>query len=360
MIALVLLLGIVSGISSDCPPPNVPNGVIIDNQGPYTDGSTVNGRCPGNGYFLGPSSMTCIFGFWAPSFLGQCSNGQQNSCPTPQPPEGGRLSSEGPFGSGDTVNAVCEDGGYVIGVSSMSCVFGHWAPSFFGACTNSKRYSCQVPSPKPGMALNREGTLKSDETVEATCTENMKVLVGIRSMTCVLGHWAPNQLGDCVDVNQLGTVVYSDGNGQVIIKFRNSTDISDLGNGELLIKYSGGGYGIEQVKGYTGTPDSQGSTWSIQNGMIYKDGVLIPSVGYSYGTVKLSGYKVLQANSGISSIPGMNGVSIRNNVVYVNGIPVAERTGIGLGGISINNMGTVGSNNNVFGSSFNNNDNVYY
>ncbi|RCN29455.1 sushi domain protein, partial [Ancylostoma caninum] len=224
----------------DCPFPNIPGGIIVDYQGPYTDGVTINGRCQGNGYIMGPSSMTCLFGNWVPPFLGQCSNGLQYSCPTPHAPQGAHLSSQGPFGNGDMVRAICDDGGYILGPSSMACVMGHWAPAFFGDCTSSQRYSCQVPPPKPGMSLSRQGTVRSDDTVTATCTENMKVLIGIKSMTCVFGHWAPNQFGDCVDVNQLGTVVYSDGSGLVIVKYRNGTEIKDLGNGELLIQYSSG------------------------------------------------------------------------------------------------------------------------
>ncbi|EYB98167.1 hypothetical protein Y032_0133g1746 [Ancylostoma ceylanicum] len=270
--------------AGDCPPPNIPNGIIVDYHGPYTDGATINGRCQGNGYIMGPSSMTCLFGNWVPPFMGQCSNGLQYSCPTPRAPQGAHLSSQGPFGNGDMVQAICDDGGYILGPSSMACVMGHWAPAFFGDCTSSQRYSCQIPSPKPGMALSRQGTVRSDESVTATCTQNNKVLLGIKSMTCVFGHWAPNQFGDCVDVNQLGTVVYSDGSGLVIVKYRNGTDIKDLGNGVLMIQYSSGGYGIEQVRGYTGVP-------------------------------------------GISMAGGMTGVQVRNGIVYINGVAVAKRIG---------------------------------
>ncbi|KAL6733728.1 hypothetical protein Aduo_004352 [Ancylostoma duodenale] len=271
-------------LPGDCPPPNIPSGITVDYHGPYTDGVTINGRCQGNGYIMGPSSMTCLFGNWVPPFLGQCSNGLQYSCPTPNAPQGAHLSRQGPFGNGDMVQAICDDGGYILGPSSMVCVMGHWAPAFFGDCTSSQRYSCQVPPPKPGMSLSRQGTVRSDETVTATCTENMKVLVGIKSMTCVFGHWAPNQFGDCVDVNQLGTVVYSDGSGLVIVKYRNGTEIKDLGNGELLIQYSSGGYGIEQVRGYTGRP-------------------------------------------GISMAGGVTSVQVRNGIVYINGVAVAKRIG---------------------------------
>ncbi|ETN83069.1 hypothetical protein NECAME_01868 [Necator americanus] len=183
--------------------------------------------------------MVCVFGNWAPSFMGECSNGPQYSCPTPRPPRGGRLSSQGPFGSGDSVTGICDDGGYIIGVSSLICVMGHWAPSFFGDCTNSQRYSCRVPSPRPGMTLSRTGNVKSDESVTATCTENMKVLVG--------------------------------------------------------------GYGVEKVKGYSGTPDS-------------------------FGTIKLTGYKALQKDHGFPTLSNTVGIVVLNGVVYVNGVPVAQRT----------------------------------
>ncbi|VDM80061.1 unnamed protein product [Strongylus vulgaris] len=161
----------------------------------------------------------------------------------------------------------------------MTCVMGMWAPSFFGHCTTSTRYSCEVPNPKPGMTLDKTGMVASDQSVTATCIEPMKVLAGIKSMRCVLGHWAPNVLGDCVNIDELGTVVYSDGKGNVIIKYHNGTSIKDLGNGELLIKYSSGGYGIEQVKGYAGTPNSEGHRWSIADGLIIRDGSPVPSSG---------------------------------------------------------------------------------
>ncbi|KAK6732701.1 hypothetical protein RB195_016832 [Necator americanus] len=131
--------GFLGGFSKKCPAPNIPKGIIVDNRGPYENGATISGRCAGGGYILGPDTMVCVFGNWAPSFMGECSNGPQYSCPTPRPPRGGRLSSQGPFGSGDSVTGICDDGGYIIGVSSLICVMGHWAPSFFGDCTNSQR-----------------------------------------------------------------------------------------------------------------------------------------------------------------------------------------------------------------------------
>ncbi|KHJ92118.1 sushi domain protein [Oesophagostomum dentatum] len=338
MIVLVLFAAILKYADADCPAPSIPSDAIIDNTGPYPNGATINARCKGNGYFLGPSFMTCVFGNWAPPFLGKCSNGPEFSCPTPQAPEGAHLSRQGPFGNGDTVEAICDKGGHIIGVSSMGCVMGNWAPSFFGECTTGPKYSCTIPSPKPGMSLSHQGVVPSEVSVTATCTEDMKVLTGIKSITCVLGRWAPNKFGDCVDVNKLGKVVYSDGKGQVIVKYRNETDVQDLGNGELLVKYSSGGYGIEQVKGYRGTPDSEGHQWKIVDGVIYRDGANVPSFGFNYGTIRLSGFEVIPQNKRTNILPGTIGVTVLNNVLYINGVPVARRTGSGSQGIFVNTV----------------------
>ncbi|CAJ0607725.1 unnamed protein product [Cylicocyclus nassatus] len=333
-----------AGLQKECSAPKIPSGVEIDNKGPYPNGATINVKCQGKGYILGPSSMTCVFGNWAPNFFGQCSHGPGYSCTAPQAPEGAHLSRQGPFGNGDSVEAICDKGGYIIGVSSMTCVMGSWAPSFFGECSDGRKYSCEVPKAKSGMSLDKQGVVPSDETVTATCTENMKVLAGIKSMTCVLGHWAPNVLGNCVDISGLGSVVYSDGKENVIVKYHEYTNVSDLGNGELLIKYSSGGYGIEKVKGYKGVPSSEEHRWSIVNGMIERDGTIIPSVGYSRGTVKLSGYEKIDQNSGISNISGPTGVNIINDIVYINGVPVARRINGGSGDVSINNVAGTGFN----------------
>lgn len=215
----------------------------------------------------------------------------------------------------------------MIGVSSLSCIFGQWEPPFFGDCSNSKRYSCEVPPAPAGVSLSKQGMVPSDVVVTATCTEDMKVLLGIDRITCVLGNWAPNRFGRCVDISELGTVVYDNGDGRVIVNYKNGTTITELGNGRLRIQYSNGGYGIVKVKGYRGTPDSQGSTWSIQNNQIFKNGAPVQNSAVSFGTIELTGYTPLPPDHNLPPISTSSGVTVINNILYVNGVPMARRTG---------------------------------
>ncbi|PIO66900.1 hypothetical protein TELCIR_11371, partial [Teladorsagia circumcincta] len=120
----------------------------------------------------------------------------------------------------------------------------------------------------------------------------LRQIPGVNTLRCVLGQWAPDRFGYCVDIGDLGTVVYNSGYGQVIVKFPTEPVVKELANDQLLIesfrgwlpygpKKSGvgllsGGYGIVDVKGYRGIPDSEGYTWSIQNNQIYRNGVLLP------------------------------------------------------------------------------------
>ncbi|WKY07302.1 hypothetical protein Q1695_007048 [Nippostrongylus brasiliensis] len=351
----LLLFSLVLAVKSDCPTPPIPDGVLIDNNGPYENGATVNVRCPGNGYILGPSSMTCVFSFWAPPFVGHCSNSQSNSCETPQIPEGTHLSREGPFGMGDTVSLLCNNGTSVLGVSTMSCVFGRWAPDRFGDCLGSRRYSCQVPTASPGLELSTSGTLPHGSSVTATCTAENKVLVGIKSLTCVLGNWAPNHFGDCVDISALGTVVYSNGAGQAIVKFKEKVTVTNIAPNQYVIVFSDGGYGIVDVRTYTGQPDSEGSTWSIDGNTIYRDGSRIQSA--RFGVILLKGYRLLSSSEGefwyfflsnlkwylIVNISPRNlslhvgssiSTSTTNGILYINGVPVAEAIGDGSASVS--------------------------
>ncbi|KAK6024004.1 hypothetical protein OSTOST_10194 [Ostertagia ostertagi] len=50
------------------------------------------------------------------------------------------------------------------------------------------------------MALSTSGVLPSGSSVTATCAEDMKVLIGVNTIRCVLGQWAPNRFGYCVDI----------------------------------------------------------------------------------------------------------------------------------------------------------------
>ncbi|KAK6046796.1 hypothetical protein COOONC_15699 [Cooperia oncophora] len=170
--------------------------------------------------------MECVFGMWVPPFVGSCTSSPSYSCPTPLIPDGARLTRLGPFAMGDEIGLLCDGGGHVIGPSSLSCVFGEWAPPFFGTCSNGRQYSCEVPVPPEGIGLSAQGVLPSGSSVTATCTDDMKVL--------------------------LGKVVYDSGYGQVIVRYPDGPVIKDLGNNQLLIEAFKGGYGIQDVKGYRG------------------------------------------------------------------------------------------------------------
>ncbi|KHJ87420.1 hypothetical protein OESDEN_12807 [Oesophagostomum dentatum] len=215
----------------------------------------------------------------------------------------------------------------------MACVMGNWAPSFFGECTTGSKHSCTVPSPRPGMALSHQGVVPSYTSVTVTCNEEMKVLTGNKRITCTFGHWAPSEFGDCVDVNELGKVVYSDGKGQVIVHYNNGTDAQDLGNGKLLIKYFSGRYGIEKVKGYRGIPDNEGHQWKIaspQPGfqwkmVMYMDGEIVRNPGFNHGIMRVSGYEVIPEKERTNIHPSATGVAVVNNVLYINGVPVARK-----------------------------------
>ncbi|KAK5972024.1 Sushi domain protein [Trichostrongylus colubriformis] len=339
----LLVIALLPYGSTDCPPPRAPDGVLLDAKPPYTEGSTVYARCPGNGQIIGPVSMTCTFGMWVPPLLGHCTNDPSNFCPTPQVPDRARLTRQGPFATGDRVGIICDGGGHVIGVSSLACVFGQWAPPFFSDCSNSIRYSCEVPAPPIGITLSAHGLLPSDSTVTATCTEDMKVFVGVPTIRCVLGNWVPARFGFCLDISEIGNVVYNNGYGQVIVKFPREPLIQEMGNDQLLIKSFEGGYGIFSVKGYRGLPDSEGYNWSIQNNQIYRDGVQLPNNSGNFAIVRLTGFRRLAPYSGVSSVPDRTGVVVKNNIFYLNGVPMAEKTGSGPTGVEVTSMKT-GSN----------------
>ncbi|EYC30898.1 hypothetical protein Y032_0004g1839 [Ancylostoma ceylanicum] len=81
LVVVALFLSLVSQAQASCYNLPAPIGATLSNYGPGYDGMTVTATCYNGGYMIGASTLTCVYGNWQPPSFGRCSQNQMGGQP---------------------------------------------------------------------------------------------------------------------------------------------------------------------------------------------------------------------------------------------------------------------------------------